>query len=106
MQYQIVVAPEVGVSPEAFALAWNADAQSSVAAEARVEAQPGASYDPVGISTVVVDLLIGVAGSALYDLVRHVLAQALDQPSAQQRIAIQQIDRPDGTHTLVVTIKQ
>lgn len=106
MQYQIVLPPEIRVSAEAFADAWNADEQSSVVAAARVDYPVAKSYDPLSVSAVVVDLLVGVAGAALYELVKHVLTQMLDQPAATQRIEVQQIDQPDGTHLLVVHIKK
>lgn len=106
MQYQIVLPPEIGVSAEAFADAWNTDQQSSVVAEARVEPAPTRSYDPLTVSTVAVNLLLGVAGSALYELVKHVLSQALAQSSATERIEVREIDQPDGTRLLVVHIKR
>lgn len=106
MQYQIVLPPDIRVSPEAFADAWNADEQSSVVAEARLKPAQTRSYDPLTVSTVVVDHQIGLGGAALYDLVKHVLSQALDQPSTSQRIEVREIDQPDGGRLLVVHIKK
>lgn len=60
MQYQIVLPPDIRVSPEAFADAWNADEQSSVVAEARLKPAQTRSYDPLTVSTVVVDHQIGL----------------------------------------------
>lgn len=106
MQYQIVLPPEIRVSAEAFADAWNADEQSSVVAAARVEYPVAKSYDVDLFNTIMIGVFANLATSALYDLVKHVLTRMLDQPAATQRIEVQQIDQPDGTHLLVVHIKK
>lgn len=106
MQYQIAIAPELGLSPQQFAAAWNADAQTSAVAEARVQPSPTKSYDPLTAGGVVIDLLIGLAGSALYQLLHHAIEQALAERRSPPEIAVEQIDQPDGSSLLIVRIKR
>ena len=105
METQIALSPELGLSPEEFVTAWNATADCTAVAEASVTAPQSAQFDPtlLGVTlTVVSSLALGVASNALYDLIRELLMEQ----GVRKRTEIVQVDQPDGSRLLVVTITE
>lgn len=103
MDYQIALPPELGVSPAEFIAAWNADAKCRAVAEAHIEHPSGVQYDPVLVAAglaVLAGLASGVAGNALYDLLKELLFRQ----GVRKRMEIMQLEQPDGSRLLVVTI--
>jgi hypothetical protein len=101
MDYQIALPPTLPVTPAHFVAAWNQDRATQDAGTAKVVQPSTAQYEPVTMGAVLVSIAAGVATSALYDLIKHLLIKE----GVQQRIEIQQIPNPSGDPTLVVTIK-
>ncbi|MDO8691185.1 MAG: hypothetical protein Q7R39_14455 [Dehalococcoidia bacterium] len=105
MDYQIALSPDLGLTPEAFAEAWNGIPQCHQVADAQVRSPEAGRYGPETAATVVA-LLTGVGGSlvaaAIYDLVRHVLTRQ----GITRRTEIKLLEQPDGTRLLVITVER
>jgi hypothetical protein len=100
--YQITLAPELGVTPQELAEAWNASAACRAVAEAAVGRPKGAQFDPSVAVMVLSGLALGVAGNALYDLLKELLIRQ----GVRRRTKIVQVEQPDGTRLLVVTVEE
>lgn len=76
--YQVVFAPGSGITPEEFVRLWNADAerQASLPAHtAPATGQAAAFGDPLSTAIVILEnIAAGMAGNALYDIVKRVIA--------------------------------
>ena len=105
MNYTLVLAPELQLDAAAFVAAWNTDPHAQRIASATLA--PGASKqfstDYMQIALTVVEILAGgVAGNALYDLIKTFLfAQGV-----RRRTQIVELTQPDGSRLLVVTMDE
>jgi hypothetical protein len=105
MTIQIILAPDVQISANDFAAAWNADPARRELAEADVIVPKSVQFDPALVDGAIVllhALALGVATNALYDLIKDVLRVN----GVRKRTQIQQISYPDGTQQLIVTIEE
>lgn len=106
MEYQIALSPELGVSPADFVAAWNETAACRAVATAGLAESTSRHYDPSLVAaaalTVLRDVSLGVAGNALYDLIKQTLAGR----GVRRETAIIQVERPDGTRLLIVRIRE
>jgi hypothetical protein len=103
MEYQIALAPELGLCPQMFADAWNERPDCRAVAQARLSRPSSAQYDPALLTvtlTVLSSLALGVAGNALYDLIKKLLMEQ----GVRKRTEIVQVEQPDGSCLLVITI--
>jgi hypothetical protein len=102
MTIQLALDPALPLTAADFATAWN-DTPACAAADVAT-ADPAAYFLPpellaVGL-VVLSDISVGVAGNALYDLIKTALARR----SVKKTTEIIQIEQPDGTKVLVVRI--
>lgn len=104
MDYQIALAPDLGLRSADFVADWNATDKARAMAEARLAASSRTSYDPFLSGTVVVlsSIGLGVATNAIYDLIKHVIINR----RMHKHIHISQFDQPDGTHILLVDVEE
>jgi hypothetical protein len=105
MDYQIALSPELGLSPKDFADAWNEAPDCRAAAQATLSRPSSAQYDPTLLTvtlTVLSSLALGVASNALYDLIKELLMEQ----GVRKRTEIVQVEQPDGSRMLVVTITE
>lgn len=105
MDYQVALDPELGVSPQEFTQAWNETPACLEAAHAGLASINRDAYDPGLLAvalTIAGDLLVGIAGAALYDLIRLALAKRGVHKPAQ----VEQHTLPDGTQVLVVRVAE
>ena len=103
MDYQIALSPDLGLSPADFAAAWNADPASRAVAEASVDRSASEQYDPfliAGAVAVLSGVAVNIVSSVLYDLIKQTLAKR----DVQKHVEIKEIERPDGSHVLIVTV--
>jgi hypothetical protein len=101
MEYQLVFSPELGITPDAFATAWNAETDTQTVAEARLAPSTNRAYnDPLldVVLLVVTNVGLGLATNALYDGIKGIIAKQ----NHHKRTKITKLDQPDGTHLLVV----
>jgi hypothetical protein len=105
MEYQVALSPELGLSSEDFVRAWNETAACRAVADASVTSPRSAQFDPslLGVTlTIASSLALGAAGNALYDLIRELLMGR----GVRRQTEIVQIEQPDGSRLLVVTITE
>jgi hypothetical protein len=100
MEYQLVFSPELGITPDAFVTAWNAETDTQTVAEARLAPGTNRSYNvPLdAVVFIVTNVGLGLATNALYDLIKS----ALVKQGHHKGTKITKLDQPDGTHLLVV----
>jgi hypothetical protein len=105
MEYQIALPPDLDLSPADFVTAWNAESRTRTIAEARLTSSGSKQYDPSladGALALLSTISIGVATNAIYDLIKQMLVKH----GVKKHTQITQIDRPDGTHVLVVVVDE
>jgi hypothetical protein len=103
MDYQIILPPDLGLSPNDFVVTWNETPECRDVAQARLAESTSAQYDPTlltGAVAVLGSVALGLATNALYDLIKQVLVKQ----GIRKRTEIRQLDQPDGSYLLVVTI--
>lgn len=100
MDYYLALPPELGISPEDFAKIWNDTPECREAGEARVEDASASTFDPGFVAATLIGFVLGVAGNAVYDLIKKAIAKK----GVQKRIDVRQIEQPYGKNLIVVTI--
>ena len=111
--YQIVLSPDLELTSEEFAAAWNANPESRAISEAHLSADKGLSFEPITIATVLITVGTGVATNVVSELIKNLIQDVREKRKQQQqpattphqKVHIDQIDQPDGTHHLVVDIE-
>jgi len=112
--YQIALSPDLDITPEEFANAWNETTEARAVAEAQLSESKGVQYDPTLIAGIVIGIVTNVASSALYDLIKDVIQQLRDKKGAQSSLGIpthkhthiERIKNPNGSEMLVVDIDE
>ncbi len=67
MDYEIILSPDLGISAEEFAAAWNATTETHDIAEAHLATPKGAQFDPTLIVTIIISVTTGVAANVIYE---------------------------------------
>jgi hypothetical protein len=99
----IVVAPDAGIAPEAMAAAWNGDGAASAAGTARVEASGGDVFFPGLVELVVIPLVVNLASSAVYDLVKKLAARL--RPAGGGEPRVERAEVPAGGGEVIIVIR-
>ena len=106
MQYQIALSPDLGISPDDFAAAWNESAEAHNAATINLTRAKGASYlDPVTtaiIISTVSTIGLGVVTNAIYDVLKAALIKKGKPETTHKHTKITQLELPDGTRLITV----
>jgi len=103
MDYRIALPPDLGLSAAGFVAAWNEAAECTAVAEARLAQPTRTQYDPTlleGAFVALGSVALGVVSNVIYDLIKGVLAKK----GIRKRMEVRQLDQPDGSRLLVVTI--
>ena len=102
--YQLILSPDLNLSPSEVVAAWNADAQASTIASVHLVPSEAKRFDPTllaGIIALVSTVGLGVLTNAIYDVLKAAATKKENKPP-HKRFKITQLDQPDGTHLLVV----
>jgi hypothetical protein len=104
MEYQLALSPDLNVRPSDFVKMWNESQEYRAVAEARLDTPGAGEYNPWidGAIAVLTTLGGGIATNALYDWIK----QALVKKGVRKKTRFMQIDKPDGTRIIVVTIDE
>lgn len=103
MDYHIVFSPELDISSEDFAAAWNEIPECREAAEARLSETRRFDMDfTAGVMTVV----LGMVGSASYDLIKTLIAKVLERKGVSKANIEQQEKSGSGTLVTVTTVEE
>lgn len=106
MEYRIALSPELGISPEEFAEAWNEAPDCRQAAQAKTREVQGGQFmapEMLLLLQVVETLSAAVAGAALYDLIKQAMAKWLGpEKAARSPIQIEEQRLADGTRVIII----
>ena len=112
--YQIALSPDLHISLEEFANAWNEDDIARTFAEAHLSQAKGTQFfDPL-LVTALLTVGTGVATDLLSDLIKGVIQRLIDKNNAQsgqdtpahKHTHIEQIKKPDGSEMLIVDLDE
>jgi hypothetical protein len=112
--YQIAISPDLHVTLEEFAAAWNEDDVARTFAEAHLSQSKGTQFFDPMLVTVLLSVGTGVAANLLSDLIEGVIQRLLDKKNTQSNQStpehkhthIEHIKKPDGSEMLVVDIDE
>jgi hypothetical protein len=112
--YQIALSPDLHISLEEFANAWNEDDIARTFAEAHLSQAKGTQFFDPMLVTVLLTVGTGVATSLLSDLIEGVIHRLIDKNNTQsgqgtpahKQTHIEHIKKPDGSEMLVVDIDE
>jgi len=112
--YQIALSPDLHISLEEFANAWNEDDVARTLAEAHLSQAKGTQFFDPMLVTVLLTVGTGIASDLLSDLIKGVIQRLIDKKNTQsgqgtpahKHTHIEQIKKPDGTEMLVVDIDE
>jgi len=100
MQYILVVAQEVALSPQEFIAAWNADPTCSVLAQASIDRSTKAVYEP---NRSIPLPRLEVADSALpTNLLFASIQKTMQKRWVSQPTELIQLEKPDGNRILLI----
>jgi hypothetical protein len=105
--YQVALSPDLDITPEEFARAWNEDAETREHATAYfTDARAAKFLDPSLLVAAMLSVPANVASAALYDLIKGVverLRKEKGQPQAPRKhIHFEQTTKPDGTVIIAI----
>ena len=109
--YEIVLSPELAITPQEFAQAWNETPETRTLSTIHLSEAKGASFiDPLLIGALL-SIPATVASSVLYDLTKDVIHRLQDKKGTQgqtnhKHIHIEQTKKPDGTQIIVIDIEE
>ena len=98
MDYEIILSPDLGISAEEFAAAWNATTETHDIAEAHLATPKGAQFDPTLIVTIIISVTTGVAANAIYEQIKKLL----EKRKGHKHTHIERTTKRDGTERLIV----
>ncbi len=103
MDYQIALAPDLEISPEEFAAAWNEVQEAQTVGSTKLAQSTGASFLDPATMTIIVSTAsgigIGLVTNAIYDVLKNAL---IKKGKLHKHTKITQLKQPDGTQLIVV----
>jgi len=102
--YEVVLSPELDITPEEFAEAWNELAEARGIGEARVAAAKGAQFD----LTVLATILITVGGGAAANIISDLIMKVFEKRGGpkHKHIHIEHVKKRDGTESFITDIDE
>jgi len=97
--YYIVLSPNFELSPTEFVAVWNEEEEYRTVAVARLLPAAHQQYDINLFAEIVLSLVINIASSTMYDLIKKALAR---RKGSSKHIHIEALQKPDGTRFLIV----
>jgi hypothetical protein len=110
--YHIALSPDLDITPEEFADAWNEAPEAHDIAYVQLSQAKGAQFfDPV-LAAALLSVPATVASSAIYDLIKNLIHRVQEKKGQAQsqvphrHIHIEQTKKPDGTEILAIDIDE
>jgi hypothetical protein len=107
--YQIALSPDLGITAEEFASAWNDDPDARDLGTIHFSEEKVSFIDPL-LAAALLSIPASVASSTLYDLLKSVVARLRhdksSKPDAKRHVHIEQTTKPDGTVIVVVDVDE
>ena len=106
-EYQIALSPDLDITPEEFASAWNHDPDAHDHEPTFSSEKSSQFIDPILVAALL-SVPASVASSTLYDLLKSVVTRLHKEkgqtPVTQRHVHIEQTTKSDGTKILVIDI--
>jgi hypothetical protein len=99
----VAVDPGAGIVPGELAEAWNADGEASAAGTARVEAARERDFFPGLVELVVIPLVVNLASSAGYDLLKGLVARLRRRQKDAPPLEVAEV--PVGSGDVVIVVR-
>ena len=99
--YQLILSPDLNLSPSEVVTAWNANAQASTIASVHLVPSEAKRFEPTLLVTLVSTVGFGLLTNAIYDVLKAAAIKKENKPP-HKRLKLTQLDQPDGTHLLIV----
>ncbi|HLX58515.1 MAG TPA: hypothetical protein VKR83_15975 [Ktedonobacteraceae bacterium] len=110
MEYQLAISPDLHITPEEFAAAWNEIPANRDKAEIKLVQTTGSKFLDPTLAAALLSVPVTVASSAIYDRIKdtiHRLQEKKGQAgTVHKHIHIEQRKKPDGTQILVIDINE
>ncbi len=117
MEYQLVISPDLDITPAEFAAAWNENAENRALSEAVVEPAKGAQYDPITLALIIFTIGTAVASGVLSQQINDTIQRLRNKKAtrtqsqsqsalASRRIHTEETVMPDGKRMLVTDIEE
>ena len=103
-EYEIILSPDLEISPAEFAATWNEMAAENNAGEARVVTARGAQFDPTLIATILISVGTGAASNIISQVILNIFDKRGDPKPKHTHI--EHITQPNGKETYVVDIDE
>jgi hypothetical protein len=108
--YHIALSPDLDITPEEFADAWNEATETRDIADVQLSQTSGAKFlDPV-LAAALLSVPATVASSEIYDLIKSVIHRLQEKKTQSQvprkHIHIEQTKKPDGTEILIIDMDE
>jgi hypothetical protein len=84
MDYEIILSPDLGLSAEEFAAAWNATTEAHAIAEAHLSTSKGVQFDPILLLTIIITVTTGVATNVISDRINKLLEKRNEQKDSSR----------------------
>lgn len=99
--YEIILSPDLEITPADFATAWNELAETRDVGPARVEKARGVQYDPALVATIIITVAGGTAANVISAYIMKVLEK---RGKPAKHTHIEHIKKPDGTDSFIADI--
>lgn len=103
MEYQILLSPDLDLSPADFVTSWNEEAAAHNLPQARLVPSASKQYDQPLLDAIVLSVTTGVASNVLYELIKRVVVK---KKGGHTHTHIEESKKADGTRLLVVDIDE
>ena len=112
--YQIALSPDLHISLEEFANAWNEDDVARTFAEAHLSQAKGTQFFDPMLVTVLLSVGAGVASNLLTDIIEGIVKELRNKKGVQSRTGptthkhtrTEYVKLPDGSEMLVIDIDE
>src|SRR5579863_8749376 len=106
--YEIILSPDLAITPAEFAAAWNDLTETHNIGPARIEKTRGAQFDPTLVATILITIASGAAANLISESIIKIIEKhnKHTQPTQPAKHThIEHIKKPDGTETFIADIE-
>ena len=102
-EYEIILSPDLEISPADFAAAWNELTETRTIGPARIEKAKGAQFDPTLVTTILITVIGGAAANVLSESIMKIVEK---HTKSSKHTHIEHIKKPDGTESFIADIDE
>jgi hypothetical protein len=99
MEYEIILSPDLDLTPADFVAGWNENEERRQMAAADLKEGAAKGYDPTFAVAVAISVASSIAASVVANIISDFLKERLGK---SRQFEIIEMDRPDGSPRLVI----